>query len=175
MTDKTNQSLNPSLFILETVGLEPMTSWMPFRRSPNWAMPPRFHKGYYNTRNGIGKVLFPKVLSGLRAFSRYMNSPWDIWTQGRRSSTHPVYPWHSDWQFINASGIYLTFRSIIHQRIRYILDIQIDNSSTHPVYPWHSGRQHILMLHWPFFICEKFRYVLQIDRFYAKISALSQK
>ncbi len=27
-------------FKMETVGVEPMTSWMPFKRSPNWATPP---------------------------------------------------------------------------------------------------------------------------------------
>ena len=29
-----------SLFMVEISGIEPLTSWMPFKRSPSWAIPP---------------------------------------------------------------------------------------------------------------------------------------
>ena len=33
-----------SLFLVEISGIEPLTSWMPFKRSPSWAIPPCFQK-----------------------------------------------------------------------------------------------------------------------------------
>ena len=30
------------VFLVEIIGIEPMTSWMPFKRSPSWAIPPYF-------------------------------------------------------------------------------------------------------------------------------------
>ena len=31
---------NEGVFMVETVGIEPMTSWLPVKRSPSWATPP---------------------------------------------------------------------------------------------------------------------------------------
>ena len=47
-------------FVVEMRGIEPLTSWMPFKRSPKWATPPRdrirkryFRVPYYNIKPAL--------------------------------------------------------------------------------------------------------------------------
>ena len=35
-----DSELFPSMYLVEISGIEPLTSWMPFKRSPSWAIPP---------------------------------------------------------------------------------------------------------------------------------------
>ena len=45
MPERTNRT-GPEFLMVEIRGFEPLTSWMPFKRSPNWAIPPN-NKSHY--------------------------------------------------------------------------------------------------------------------------------
>ena len=114
MTDKTNQCLNPSLLAWRQWDSNP---WPPECHSgalPTELCPRVFTRGIITHVTGLGKYYFLK-------FCRDSEHSRDIWTVLGISER----------------------RADVHQRIRYILDTQIDNSSTRPVYTWHSDRQFI--------------------------------
>lgn len=43
--------------MVETIGIEPTTSWMPFKRSPRWATPPFVWQTYYTISIGNIQVI----------------------------------------------------------------------------------------------------------------------
>ena len=47
--DPCSLRLHESLILVEISGIEPLTSWMPFKRSPSWAIPPHLWTRWFPT------------------------------------------------------------------------------------------------------------------------------
>ena len=79
--------------MVEISGIEPLTSWMPFKRSPSWAIPPYIIVGWILkwTRFSAEKPRRLKQSTGLflrAGFRVHFGFPWTLVSDCRNLSAH---------------------------------------------------------------------------------------